>query len=169
MKKHDIDFCAHGEDVTILADGRDSFHEVKEAGMFKLIKRTDGVSTTDLLGLWILSPFFFSFLVIDSDHLFVRSYAFSLKRPTIPAHTHPSNFLASTRKIVQFASRRAIKPGYKVRKTLFLQPFLQPPPLPLPPSPLPPPFSLLFRCVFSPISPTTFFFCRLSTLLVLLI
>ena len=61
MKKHDIDFCAHGEDVTILANGRDSFHEVKEAGMFKLIKRTDGVSTTDLLGIFLFLSFSFSF------------------------------------------------------------------------------------------------------------
>jgi ethanolamine-phosphate cytidylyltransferase len=91
MKKHNIDFCAHGEDITILADGRDSFHEVKEAGMFRLIKRTEGVSTTDLLG---------RMLSLSKSHL---------------STTNPqSSFLASTRKIVQFASRRAIKPGYKV-------------------------------------------------------
>ena len=74
MKKHDIDYCAHGEDVTILADGRDSFHEVKEAGMFKLIKRTDGVSTTDLLG--IFSFLFFSFLF--SFFFFLFSFFFFL-------------------------------------------------------------------------------------------
>uniref|UniRef100_A0A7S4NFN7 ethanolamine-phosphate cytidylyltransferase n=1 Tax=Paramoeba aestuarina TaxID=180227 RepID=A0A7S4NFN7_9EUKA len=93
LKKHNIDFCAHGEDITILDDGRDSFHEVKEAGMFKLIKRTDGVSTTALLG---------------------RMLSMSKSHHSKTGGGESSNFLASTRKIVQFASRRAIKPGYKV-------------------------------------------------------
>jgi ethanolamine-phosphate cytidylyltransferase len=86
LRKHSIDFCAHGEDISILADGSDSFSEVKRAGMFRLIKRTDGVSTTDLLGRMLSM----SKTHHDSSH-------------TVGS----SSFLASTRKIVQFSSRRA--------------------------------------------------------------
>jgi ethanolamine-phosphate cytidylyltransferase len=85
LKSHNIDFCAHGEDISVMSDGSDSFSEVKAAGMFRLIKRTDGVSTTDLLG---------RMLSMSKSHL--GSYTFNC-----------SSFLASTRKIVQFASRRA--------------------------------------------------------------
>ena len=49
LDKFDVDFCVHGEDISVGADGRDSFDEVKRAGRFKLIKRTDGISTTDMV------------------------------------------------------------------------------------------------------------------------
>jgi ethanolamine-phosphate cytidylyltransferase len=47
--KYDIDYCLHGEDISVDANGRDSYEAVKEAGKFKLIKRTEGVSTTDIV------------------------------------------------------------------------------------------------------------------------
>jgi ethanolamine-phosphate cytidylyltransferase len=50
MKNHLVDFCVHGEDITYGPNGEDSFQEVKDAGMFQLIKRTQGISTTDIIG-----------------------------------------------------------------------------------------------------------------------
>lgn len=44
------DFCVHGDDFTVTADGKDAYWEVKEAGRMKIFKRTEGVSTTDLVG-----------------------------------------------------------------------------------------------------------------------
>jgi ethanolamine-phosphate cytidylyltransferase len=49
LDRFDVDFCVHGEDISVGADGRDSFYEVKRAGRFKLIKRTEGISTTDMV------------------------------------------------------------------------------------------------------------------------
>lgn len=49
LDRYRIDFCVHGEDVSVDADGRDSYAGVKEAGRFRYIKRTDSLSTTSLV------------------------------------------------------------------------------------------------------------------------
>lgn len=54
LDKFNIDFAVHGEDISVNSDGTDSYEEVKKAGRFKLIKRTTGVSTTDLVGRMLL-------------------------------------------------------------------------------------------------------------------
>lgn len=52
--KLDCDFCVHGDDMSTTADGKDAYAEVKEAGRMKIVKRTEGVSTTDLVGRLLL-------------------------------------------------------------------------------------------------------------------
>lgn len=52
--KLNCDFCVHGDDMSTTADGKDAYAEVKEAGRMKVIKRTEGVSTTDLVGRLLL-------------------------------------------------------------------------------------------------------------------
>nr|KAJ3420045.1 hypothetical protein HK105_006179 [Polyrhizophydium stewartii] len=49
LDKYDCDFCVHGDDVTTMADGSDCYHEVKAAGRYRECKRTEGISTTDLV------------------------------------------------------------------------------------------------------------------------
>ena len=44
------DFCVHGDDASTTADGRDAYEQVKKAGRMKIVKRTEGISTTDLVG-----------------------------------------------------------------------------------------------------------------------
>ena len=48
------DFCVHGDDMSTTADGRDAYDEVKRAGRMKIVKRTEGISTTDLVGRLLL-------------------------------------------------------------------------------------------------------------------
>eukprot|EP00042_Codosiga_hollandica_P053941 m.718532 g.718532 ORF g.718532 m.718532 type:complete len:329 (-) comp58809_c1_seq40:1652-2638(-) len=43
-------FCVHGDDISTTADGVDSFKQVKDLGRYKECKRTDGISTTALIG-----------------------------------------------------------------------------------------------------------------------
>lgn len=43
-------YCAHGDDMAIGADGVDAYSEIKKAGRMKIFKRTEGISTTNLLG-----------------------------------------------------------------------------------------------------------------------
>ena len=50
----DIDFCVHGDDTSIAADGTDAYGEAKRLGRIKIVKRTEGVSTTDLVGRLLL-------------------------------------------------------------------------------------------------------------------
>ena len=49
LLQNKIDVCVHGEDLTTNERGEDSYHEVKAAGLFKLIKRTPSISTTDIV------------------------------------------------------------------------------------------------------------------------
>lgn len=48
------DFCIHGDDIATTADGKDAYDEVRSAGRLRIIKRTAGVSTTDLVGRLLL-------------------------------------------------------------------------------------------------------------------
>ena len=47
--KHRIDYIVHGDDPCTLPDGTDAYDAPKKAGKFKMIKRTEGVSTTDIV------------------------------------------------------------------------------------------------------------------------
>ncbi|KAL1302258.1 hypothetical protein AAFC00_002679 [Neodothiora populina] len=47
-------YVVHGDDITSDADGYDCYRFVKEAGRFKVVKRTPGISTTDLVGRMLL-------------------------------------------------------------------------------------------------------------------
>jgi ethanolamine-phosphate cytidylyltransferase len=44
----------HGDDITSDSSGQDCYRFVKQAGRFKVVKRTPGISTTDLVGRMLL-------------------------------------------------------------------------------------------------------------------
>jgi len=48
------DFACHGDDPVLMPDGSDAYGPFKEVGRFKFIKRTEGVSTTDIVGKLLL-------------------------------------------------------------------------------------------------------------------
>lgn len=54
METFHADFCVHGDDLTTLADGTDCYLEVKRANRYKEVKRTAGISTTELVGRMLL-------------------------------------------------------------------------------------------------------------------
>merc|ERR1712013_852289 len=54
LNKYDCDFCVHGDDITMTADGTDTYHLVKSAKRYKECKRTQGVSTTNLVGRMLM-------------------------------------------------------------------------------------------------------------------
>lgn len=47
-------YVVHGDDVTSDSSGEDCYRYVKAAGRFKVVKRTPGISTTDLVGRMLL-------------------------------------------------------------------------------------------------------------------
>lgn len=49
IDKHQIDFVAHGEDIILDEHGVDIYKFVKDQGKYKTIKRTDGISTSDII------------------------------------------------------------------------------------------------------------------------
>tara|TARA_A100001015_G_scaffold254900_1_gene296041 strand:- start:963 stop:1379 length:417 start_codon:yes stop_codon:yes gene_type:complete len=54
IKEYKIDYVVHGDDPCIGPDGRDVYAEVKRRGMFKSVPRTEGVSTTEIIGRMLL-------------------------------------------------------------------------------------------------------------------
>lgn len=48
---HKIDYIIHGDDPCLLPDGSDAYAHAKKAGRYKQIKRTEGVSSTDIVGI----------------------------------------------------------------------------------------------------------------------
>jgi len=53
IKEYNIDFVVHGDDPCIV-DGKDVYATAKAAGKFQTIPRTEGVSTTDIVGRMLL-------------------------------------------------------------------------------------------------------------------
>lgn len=52
-----VDFChcsCFPDDITLTVDGKDTYEEVKREGRYRECKRTQGVSTTDLVGRMLL-------------------------------------------------------------------------------------------------------------------
>lgn len=54
FNEHKIDYIIHGDDPCLLPDGTDAYALAKKAGRYKQIKRTEGVSSTDIVGTIIL-------------------------------------------------------------------------------------------------------------------
>jgi choline-phosphate cytidylyltransferase len=49
MLKHKIDYVSHGEDLSVDENGNDVYQGIKDMGRFLVIKRTEGISTSDLI------------------------------------------------------------------------------------------------------------------------
>lgn len=82
LDKHNCDFCVHGNDITLTVDGRDTYEEVKQAGRYRECKRTQGVSTTDLVGRMLLvTKAHHSSQEMSSEY---REYADSFGKPPHP-------------------------------------------------------------------------------------
>lgn len=49
LNQHGCDFCCHGDDVSVTDKGADTYHCIKNAGRYKEVQRTSGVSTTGVV------------------------------------------------------------------------------------------------------------------------
>jgi len=100
------DFVAHGDDIT------DTYKEVKEAGRLKVIKRTEGISTTDIVGRLLLMTKEHHEIEQDEDESgFHRASSFP---DLLIEQKKESSFLPTTRRITQFANGVAPKADSKV-------------------------------------------------------
>lgn len=113
LDKYNCDFCVHGNDITLDAEGLDTYRLVKAAGRYKECERTAGVSTTDLVGRMLL---------VTKDHHHSsdktpdREQASSISRDSTSHSpwTGISQFLPTTRKIIQFSEGKSPKPGDRI-------------------------------------------------------
>jgi len=115
MDKYRCDVCVHGDDITCTSEGVDTYHLVKAAGRYKECKRTEGVSTTNLVGRMLL---------VTKSH-FDHGVPISSVNPkdvektgtdstARSPYTGVSHFLPSSQKIVQFADGLDPEPGDKI-------------------------------------------------------
>ncbi|KAL0346871.1 UNVERIFIED_CONTAM: Ethanolamine-phosphate cytidylyltransferase [Sesamum calycinum] len=115
FKEHKIDYIIHGDDPCLLPDGTDAYALAKKVGRYKQIKRTEGVSSTDIVGR-ILS----CMKDAKSDKLFSESsgevdnlnYRQSSKSQVNGGHI--SHFLPTSRRIVQFSNGKGPGPNSRV-------------------------------------------------------
>ncbi|KAJ8958172.1 hypothetical protein NQ318_006111 [Aromia moschata] len=115
LDRYDCDFCVHGDDITMTADGVDTYHLVKKAGRYREVSRTAGVSTTDLVGRMLL---------LTRNHFRQGQYEYHVAREHSSTMgqdssarspwTGVSQFLPTTQKIIQFSDGKPPKPGDKI-------------------------------------------------------
>ncbi|XP_019196070.1 PREDICTED: ethanolamine-phosphate cytidylyltransferase-like [Ipomoea nil] len=122
MKKlfdeYNIDYIIHGDDPCVLPDGTDAYALAKKAGRYKQIKRTEGVSSTDIVGRMLLC-------VRERSTGDTHSHA-SLQRQFSHGHsqksedgtawsgTRVSHFLPTSRRIVQFSNGKGPGPDARI-------------------------------------------------------
>eukprot|EP00002_Diphylleia_rotans_P024288 TRINITY_DN4789_c0_g1_i4.p1 TRINITY_DN4789_c0_g1~~TRINITY_DN4789_c0_g1_i4.p1 ORF type:complete len:446 (+),score=88.68 TRINITY_DN4789_c0_g1_i4:49-1386(+) len=107
--KYQVDYIVHGDDPCVLADGTDVFAAAKRLGRYKTIKRTEGVSTTDIVGRMLL-------MTKDHHHKSEADLGADLKRrlssgsleSMVPV-TKVSNFLPTTRRLREFSTGKTPK------------------------------------------------------------
>lgn len=122
MKKlfdeYNIDYIIHGDDPCLLPDGSDAYALAKRAGRFKQIKRTEGVSTTDIVGRMLLCVRERS-LNENPNHSslqrqFSRGHSQKVDHGVSASETRISNFLPTSRRIVQFSNHKGPRPDSRI-------------------------------------------------------
>ena len=110
LDKYNCEFCVHGDDITTTADGVDTYHIVKSAGRYKECQRTQGVSTTDLVGRMLLLTREHQQRG-DSEYRVERSRSDSMSQDHSARSpwTGLSQFLPTTQKIIQFSEGKEPK------------------------------------------------------------
>jgi ethanolamine-phosphate cytidylyltransferase len=54
LDKYNCDFCVHGDDITMTADGVDTYHLVKAAGRYRYGRKEKGNNTSYKIELKII-------------------------------------------------------------------------------------------------------------------
>ncbi|KAK6312347.1 hypothetical protein J4Q44_G00180110 [Coregonus suidteri] len=110
LDKYSSDFCVHGDDITLTVDGKDTYEEVKRSGRYRECKRTQGVSTTDLVGRMLLMTKAHHSNIGHSDYQ-QHTDNFGKGPKGHSPWTGVSQFLQTSQKIIQFASGQEPQPG----------------------------------------------------------
>eukprot|EP00090_Calanus_glacialis_P041686 TRINITY_DN7417_c0_g1_i2.p1 TRINITY_DN7417_c0_g1~~TRINITY_DN7417_c0_g1_i2.p1 ORF type:complete len:366 (-),score=133.32 TRINITY_DN7417_c0_g1_i2:170-1183(-) len=115
LNKYDCDYCVHGDDITMTADGTDTYHLVKSAKRYKECKRTQGVSTTNLVGRMLL---------LSKEHMQRGDQEYMVDRRSSTdmssdstarsPWTGVSQFLPTTQKLLEFSNSEGPKKTDKI-------------------------------------------------------
>ncbi|KAJ6435865.1 CYTIDYLYLTRANSFERASE FAMILY PROTEIN EXPRESSED [Salix viminalis] len=111
FNEHKIDYIIHGDDPCLLSDGTDAYALAKKAGRYKQIKRTEGVSSTDIVGR-ILSSL--KDTKTCENHDDSSSLPGNALKGSQSTSAHMSQFLPTSRRIVQFSNGKGPGPNARV-------------------------------------------------------
>ncbi|KAK9986370.1 hypothetical protein SO802_031321 [Lithocarpus litseifolius] len=122
MKKlfdeYNIDFIIHGDDPCVLPDGTDAYALAKKAGRYKQIKRTEGVSSTDIVGRMLLCvrerPISDSNNHSSLQRQFSHGHSQKFEDGGSGSGTRVSHFLPTSRRIVQFSNGKGPRPDARI-------------------------------------------------------
>ncbi|TKY60778.1 Ethanolamine-phosphate cytidylyltransferase [Spatholobus suberectus] len=106
--EYKIDYVIHGDDPCLLPDGTDAYAAAKKAGRYKQIKRTEGVSSTDIVGR-ILSSLRDPKICEDHNGTEVKPQEENQSKAS-----HLSQFLPTSRRIVQFSNGKGPGPNARI-------------------------------------------------------
>jgi len=95
-------YLAHGDDIAINSEGVDAYGALKNEGRFKVIKRTEGISTTSIVGKLLLMT---------------REQHETRNAPTPASSVGEENerhFLTTSRRISEFSNKRQPESGARI-------------------------------------------------------
>lgn len=105
LDRHNCDFGVHGDDMPTNPDGVNAYSALSDAGRLKIIQRTAGVSTTDLVGRLLLMTKDHHSKSEDNTTVAASS---SLERKDSSSRTSVvSSFLPTSCRISSFSNHRA--------------------------------------------------------------
>ncbi|XP_077238574.1 ethanolamine-phosphate cytidylyltransferase-like [Tasmannia lanceolata] len=114
---HKIDYIIHGDDPCLLPDGTDAYALAKKVGRYKQIKRTEGVSSTDIVGR-ILASMRSAEIEGDRNNASLPEQLPNMNNTpaeeTGPKGGQVSHFLPTSRRIVQFSNGKGPGPDARV-------------------------------------------------------
>ncbi|KAL6871027.1 hypothetical protein ACP4OV_014875 [Aristida adscensionis] len=113
FNEYNIDYIIHGDDPCLLPDGTDAYALAKKAGRYKQIKRTEGVSTTDIVGRMLLCVRERSSDSHNHSSL-QRQFSHGHGQQIDDSGTRISHFLPTSRRIVQFSNSRGPGPDSRI-------------------------------------------------------
>ncbi|KAL1326365.1 ethanolamine-phosphate cytidylyltransferase [Arachis hypogaea] len=106
--EYNIDYVIHGDDPCLLPDGTDTYAAAKKAGRYKQIKRTEGVSSTDIVGRIMSS------LKDQKAREDLNGTDAKPQEESKPKVSHLSQFLPTSRRIVQFSNGKGPGPDARI-------------------------------------------------------
>ncbi|KAM0036505.1 putative ethanolamine-phosphate cytidylyltransferase [Helianthus debilis subsp. tardiflorus] len=112
FNEHKIDYIIHGDDPCLLPDGSDAYALAKKVGRYKQIKRTEGVSSTDIVGRILAS--IEDKNACDGSQESSRNDEPNRMKKSVEKSKHASNFLPTSRRIVQFSNAKGPGPNARV-------------------------------------------------------
>nr|CCC95928.1 unnamed protein product [Trypanosoma congolense IL3000] len=95
MMRFGVDYVVHGDDISVDLEGRNSYQAIIDAGMFKVVKRTESISTTDLVSRMLRAAPNKPACAADK----------TLLDEEVAKHP-PTRYLTTSRKIAQFSNNR---------------------------------------------------------------